>query len=99
VKVKVKPPAKIAGADSPWQLSITTDESAGLQDWLNIVVEATRMALRQAKSEKDVLDIFKVNRVIFDRLKAESEEDHVAILGDFKKRKDELKEESNGTVP
>jgi hypothetical protein len=99
VKVKVKPPAKIAGADNPWQLSITTDESAGLQDWLNIVVEATRMALRQAKSEKDVLDIFKVNRVIFDRLKAESEEDHVAILGDFKKRKDELKEESNGTVP
>ena len=99
VKVKVKPPAKITGADSPWQLSITTDESAGLQDWLNIVVEATRMALRQAKSEKDVLDIFKVNRVIFDRLKAESEEDHVAILGDFKKRKDELKEESNGTVP
>jgi hypothetical protein len=36
--------------------------------------------------------------VIFDRLKAESEEDHVAILGDFKKRKDELKGESNGTV-
>jgi hypothetical protein len=98
VKVKVKPPAKITGADSPWQLSITTDESAGLQDWLNIVVEATRMALRQARSEKDVLDIFKVNRVIFDRLKAESEEDHVAILGDFKKRKDELKGESNGTV-
>jgi len=96
--VKVKPPAKIAGAVNPWQISITTDESAGLQDWLNIVVEATRMALRQARSEKDVLDIFKVNRVIFDRLKAESEEDHVAILGDFKKRKDELKEVSNGTV-
>jgi len=97
--VKVKPPAKIAGAVNPWQISITTDESAGLQDWLNIVVEATRMALRQARSEKDVLDIFKVNRVIFDRLKTESEEDHVAILGDFKKRKDELKEVSNGTVP
>jgi len=97
--VKVKPPAKIAGAVNPWQISITTDESAGLQDWLNIVVEATRMALRQARSEKDVLDIFKVNRVIFDRLKAESEEDHVAILGDFKKRKDELKEVSNGNVP
>ena len=98
VKVKVKPPARIAGADNPWQISVTTDESANLQDWLNIVVEATRMALRQAKSEKDVLDIFKVNRVIFDRLKAESEVDHVAILGDFKKRKDELKGESNGTV-
>jgi hypothetical protein len=98
VKVKVKPPAKIAGVDSPWQISVTTDESSNLQDWLNIVVEATRMALRQAKSEKDVLDIFKVNRVIFDRLKTESEVDHAAILGDFKKRKDELKGESNGTV-
>ena len=98
VKVKVKPPAKIAGVDNPWQISVTTEDSANLQDWLNIVVEATRMALRQAKSEKDVLDIFKVNRVIFDRLKTESEVDHAAILGDFKKRKDELKGESNGTV-
>lgn len=83
-------PAKTEGKPGPWQLSITLDESAGLQDWLNVVVDATRIALKQAKDEKDVMDIFKVNRVIFDRMKAESPEDHVAILGDFKKRKDEL---------
>jgi hypothetical protein len=74
-------------------LSITLDESAGLQDWLNVAVDATRIALKQAKNEKDVMDIFKVNRVIFDRMKAESPEDHVAILGDFKKRKEELQGE------
>jgi len=83
-------PAKIEGKPGPWQLSITLDDNAGLQDWLNVVVDATRIALKQAKNEKDVMDIFKVNRVIFDRMKAESPEDHVAILGDFKKRKDEL---------
>ena len=86
-------PAKIEGKSGPWQLSITLDESAGLQDWLNVVVDATRIALKNAKSEKDVMDIFKVNRVIFDRMKAESPEDHVAILGEFKKRKDELQGE------
>jgi hypothetical protein len=86
-------PKKMEGAAGPWQLSITLDESAGLQDWLNVVVDATRIALKNAKSEKDVMDIFKVNRVIFDRMKAESPEDHVAILGDFKKRKDELQGE------
>jgi hypothetical protein len=83
-------PAKTEGKPGPWQLSVNLDESAGLQDWLNVVVDATRIALKQAKDEKDVMDIFKVNRVIFDRMKAESPEDHVAILGDFKKRKDEL---------
>ena len=86
-------PAKIEGKPGPWQLSITLDESAGLQDWLNVVVDATRIALKNAKDEKDVMDIFKVNRVIFDRMKAESPEDHVAILGDFKKRKEELQGE------
>lgn len=85
--------AKTEGKPGPWQLSITLDESAGLQDWLNVVVDATRIALKQAKNEKDVMDIFKVNRVIFDRMKAESPEDHVAILGDFKKRKEELQGE------
>ena len=86
-------PAKTEGKPGPWQLSITLDESAGLQDWLNVAVDATRIALKQAKNEKDVMDIFKVNRVIFDRMKAESPEDHVAILGDFKKRKEELQGE------
>jgi hypothetical protein len=86
-------PKKMEGAAGMWQLSITLDESAGLQDWLNVAVDATRIALKQAKNEKDVMDIFKVNRVIFDRMKAESPEDHVAILGDFKKRKEELQGE------
>jgi hypothetical protein len=86
-------PAKIEGKAGPWQLSITLDDNAGLQDWLNVVVDATRFALNNAKSEKDVMDIFKVNRVIFDRMKAESPEDHVAILGDFKKRKEALQGE------
>jgi hypothetical protein len=86
-------PAKIEGKPGPWQLSITLDDNAGLQDWLNVVVDATRIALKNAKDEKDVMDIFKVNRVIFDRMKAESPEDHVAILGDFKKRKEALQGE------
>jgi hypothetical protein len=49
--------------------------------------------LKVAQNEKDVMDIFKNNRVIFDRLKADSLDDHVDIMADFKKAKDRFKKE------
>ena len=86
-----KPPAKIEGKTGPWQLTVTTDPDADLQAWIGIVMEAARLALGQAASEKDIMDIFKVNRVIFDRLKADAPEDYTALMADFTKRKNELK--------
>ena len=59
-------------------------------------MEAARLALSQAANEKDIMDIFKVNRIIFDRLKADAREDYTALMADFTKRKNELKENANG---
>lgn len=87
----VKPPAKIEGKEGPWQLKINADPDANLQDWIYIVKQSASIMLSAAKSEKDLMDIFKVNRVIFDRLKADGLEDYTAVMADFTKAKDELK--------
>ena len=89
---KPKVPAMIEGKAGPWQVVITVDKTDDLQAWLSMVLEATRIALGQAQSEKDVMDIFKVNRIIFDTLKAEAPEDYTALMQDFKNRKDDFKE-------
>ena len=95
-KAAPKPPAKIEGKTGPWQLTVTTDPEADLPAWIGIVMEAARLALSQAANEKDIMDIFKVNRIIFDRLKADAPEDYTALMADFTKRKNELKENANG---
>jgi hypothetical protein len=89
----VKPPAKIEGKEGEWQLKIKTNPEADLQGWIDIVRQSVGIMLSAAKDEKDVMDIFKNNRVIFDRLKADSLDDHVDIMADFKKAKDGFKKE------
>jgi hypothetical protein len=86
-----KPPVKMQGGDGPWQLKVTTEPGADLGDWIGIVVDAARHGLAQAGSEKDVMDLFKINRGIFDKLKEFSVDDHANLMADFKTKKDTLK--------
>lgn len=86
------PPPKVEGREGPWQIAITANKEADLQAWIGVVMEAARLALDQAKTEKDVMDIFKVNRIIFDTLKAEASDDYAALMQDFKTRKETFKE-------
>lgn len=86
-----KAPVKVEGRDGPWQLSIKADSEDNLPAWISIVMETARLALGQAQTEKDVMDIFKVNRNIFDKLKQEALDDHAALMEDFKAKKDSLK--------
>jgi hypothetical protein len=87
----VKPPVRMQGGDGPWQLKVTTEPGADLGDWIGIVVDAARHGLAQAGSEKDVMDLFKINRGIFDKLKEFSVDDHANLMADFKTKKDTLK--------
>lgn len=87
-----KPPNKIEGKDLPWQLKVNMNYQEDLPKWIGLVLDTTRMGLQAAASEKDVMDIFKVNRNIFDTLKAEAPEDYEALMEDFKKRKLDFKE-------
>ena len=91
-KATGKVPTKIEGKEGPWHIGVQVKTDQDIQAWISIVMEATRLALGQAQSEKDVMDIFKVNRIIFDTLKAEAPEDYSALMQDFKNRKDDFKE-------
>jgi hypothetical protein len=90
----VKPPAKIEGKEGPWQLKIKADADADLQDWIDTVKQAASIMLSAATSEKDLMDMFKVNRFIFDRLKADGPDEYAALMANFTKVKDGLKKES-----
>jgi hypothetical protein len=99
IKVTPKtPPKRMEGAEGPWQLTVKTQPNASTEDWAAVTLQATRLGLEQASSEEDVMKIFKVNKGIFDRLKADSPKDYDAILENFKKRKAELKELNDGAV-
>lgn len=86
-----KPPVKMQGGDGPWQLKVTAEPGTDVGDWIIIVMDAARHGLAQAGSEKDVMDLFKINRVIFDKLKEFSADDHANLMADFKTKKDTLK--------
>ena len=89
---KPKAPAKIEGKTGAWQISVTADKDQDMNAWISVVLEATRLLLNTAQSEKDVMDIFKVNRIIFDHLKKEGPEDYSVLMQDFKNRKEDFKE-------
>jgi len=89
-KATGKAPTKVEGREGPWQIAVEVKAEDDLPKWINIVLEATRLALQNAQTQKDVMDIFKVNRNIFDKLKAEAPEDHAALMADFKTKKDEM---------
>jgi len=90
---KTKPPAKIEGKEGPWQLKITTDAGGDIEGWIANVQEAVGFMLSHAKDERDVMDIFKVNRAIFDRLKTDGADAYAALMADFKTAKDGFKKE------
>lgn len=85
-----KVPTKIEGREGPWQLKVSSDSSENLQAWIGVVMDAARLALGAAATQKDVMDIFKVNRAIFDKLKQEAPEDHELLMGEFKTVKDKF---------
>ena len=85
------PPKKMEGKPGPWQISVTTEPDGEFADWAKVVIEATQIALGTASSEADVNSIFRTNKVIYDRLKAEpGSSAYEALLEDFKEAKARL---------
>jgi len=82
------PPKKMEGKPGPWQISVTTEPDGEFKDWASVVIQATQIALGTATSEADVNSIFRTNKVIYDRLKAEpGSSAYEALLEDFKEAK------------
>jgi hypothetical protein len=97
VKEEVKPevnrtvPAKIEGHEMGWQIKMTMpqDDSDG---WVDLLKTSTRILFDTAKGQKDITDIFKVNRNIYDHLKSINPEEHKSLMAEFAKAKSLFKE-------
>lgn len=87
------PPKKIDGVEGPWQLKISAAPGTDIDDWSVVVAEATVLALEMAQSADDVTSIFKINRVIFDNLKALDPATYDMLLSKFKEFKEKLNAE------
>jgi hypothetical protein len=87
-KPTVKPPAKAEGEPGKWQITVKTKPDATPTDFINIVSEMAVVALGQATSQAEVMEIYKVNRSIFDKVKEIDADCHKDLLEAFKTKKD-----------
>ena len=88
------PPAKIEGKEGPWQLKVSIEPEGEFADWASIVMDATKLGLEQAASEADVMSIFRTNKNIFDRMKAEpGSSAYEALMEEFKTARNKFKKD------
>ena len=86
-----KPPAKMEGEAGRFQITVKTKPEATPTDFINIVSEMAVVALEQAKSQADVMEIFKVNRALFDKMKAIDADCYKDLMEAFTTKKNALK--------
>lgn len=71
----------------PWKIRITTSPDASMADYMAMAFQATNKMLEFTTSEKDIMNLFKVNRVIYDKVKAEDASIYNEIMDAFKTTK------------
>ena len=88
-------PAKMEGREGEWQLKVEVTPAEGnFTAWAEIVMDATKLALEQAKSEADTMALFRNNRNIYQRLEQEPGSNaYAALLEEFKAAKARFKKE------
>ena len=91
--VAAAPAKKLEGGAGQWQLKVSTQPETTIDDWAVSVLKVTNFALEMAQTPDDVTSIFKVNRVIFDRLKADDKPSFDMVLDKFKQFKEKLNEQ------
>lgn len=93
-KPKAEPvtPPKMEGKDAPWQLKVSTEPGTNWEDWLQTVAELTAFALESAQSKADVMDIFRTNRVIYDRIQSQDANAYAELTTTFKHFKEKFSE-------
>ena len=79
------------GEAGRFQITVKTKPDATPTDFINIVSEMAVVALEQAKSQADVMEIFKVNRALFDKMKAIDADCYKDLMEAFTTKKNALK--------
>ena len=94
-KPKAEPvtPPKMEGKDAPWQLKVSAEPGTNWEDWLQTVAELTAFALESATSKADVMDIFRTNRNIYDRIQAQDADAYAELTTTFKHFKEKFNEQ------
>jgi hypothetical protein len=88
------PPAKIEGKEGPWQLKVSIEPQGDFADWASIVMDATKLGLEQCTAEAEVMSLFRTNKNIFDRMKAEpGSSAYDALMEEFKTARNKFKKD------
>ena len=86
------PPAKIEGKEGPWQLKISIEPEGEFADWASIVMDATKLGLEQCTEEAEVMALFRANKNIYDRMKAEpGSSAYDVLMEEFKTARNKFK--------
>lgn len=81
-----KPPASIEGKGGDWNLKVTMDGSDS-EEWVKIVMDATKIMIENTAQESDLFAIFRVNKNIYDKLKEISATEYEVLLALFTEAK------------
>ena len=87
-----KAPVKVEGKDTEWQLKVVAKPDGDHGEWSQLVIDATMLQVAQAKSEADVMIIFKTNRNIYDEVKSGSPAAYDVLMDEFKQARAKHKE-------
>jgi hypothetical protein len=98
-KVEPKPeskpepkPQRIVGSGD-WRMSAPPEPEGDPQEWVTLVTQASQISLGMAKTEDDVMSIYKNNRAIFDKYKELDAEAFKEMMDKFSETKAKLKEQ------
>lgn len=89
---KVETKERIVGEEGGWQINAPPEPDGDSAEWLELVKEASTIALKMAKSTEDVMSIYRKNKVLFDTLKAVDPDEHKEMMGVFTAAKTKFQE-------
>lgn len=85
-------PTQVEGKDTAWQLKISAEPNGDHGEWSQLVIDSTLIQIGQAKSEADLMNIFKTNRIIYDEVKKGSPDFYEVLMVEFKQARAKHKE-------
>jgi hypothetical protein len=90
--VAAKAPVRVEGKDTPWQLKVVAKPDGDHGEWSQLVIDATMLQIEQAKSEADVMSIYKTNQNIYGEVKSGSPTAYDVLMSEFKLARNKHKE-------
>lgn len=92
-KAEPTAPPKMEGKDSPWQLKVSAEPGTNWEDWLKTVCDLTAFALKASSSKDDVMNVWRTNRNIFDRIQSQDTKAYDELMATFKHFKESFNEQ------